>query len=114
MASVGLALVQAMQQQHEELLPLTSENEKKGGAAAAGRAARAQLPARSGQFKAGFVRKWMVVDQQGQASVFQPHKLEITQQMGVQLRDLRWVRWERPGTRRAAVPAPTWGRCSAG
>lgn len=51
----------------------------------------AGAPTRAGaqQFKAGFVRKWMVVDREGKASVFQPHKLEITHQMGVQLRDLR-------------------------
>lgn len=61
-------------------------------AAAAAAAPGRRLPAtgRSQHFKAaGFVRKWMVVDQKGQASVFQPHKLEITHQMGVQLRDLR-------------------------
>lgn len=58
-------------------------------------AAGAPRPAAGGsrggaqQFKASFVRKWMVVDREGHASVFQPHKLEITQQMGVQLRDLR-------------------------
>ena len=82
------------------LLPTTASAQQlgalgRGGAGGGGGGGGASVKPRGAaartQTAAFAQRKWLCIDAAGKASVIQPHKLLVTQQLGVQLRDLRWA-----------------------
>ena len=56
-----------------------------------GQAAPQVKPFTKAQVKNLAVRKWLSVSATGEATVLEVDKLRVTHQLGVQLRDLRWV-----------------------